>query len=86
MWGTGVFGQLTGGGFEDPDSESTRASEVAAAELGREGSDVIVLYRSDELTVDDGAFEAAVTESLEGLPDGVVESRPRSGRRRRPSW
>ena len=29
VWGTGVFGQLTGGGFEDPDSESTRASEVA---------------------------------------------------------
>src|SRR5687768_17310719 len=74
VWGTGVFGQLTGGGFEDPDSESTRASEVAAADLGREGSDVIVLYRSDELTVDDGAFEAAVTDSLEALPDDVVES------------
>src|SRR5688500_3046425 len=74
VWGTGVFGQLTGGGFEDPDSESTRASEVAAAELGRQGSDVIVLYRSDELTVDDAEFEAAVTESLDGLPTDVVES------------
>ena len=31
VWGTGVFSQLTGGGFEDPDSESTRAGEVAAA-------------------------------------------------------
>src|SRR5688572_27341501 len=74
VWGTGVFSQLTGGGFEDPDSESTHASEVAAAALGREGSDVLVLYRSDETTVDDPAFEAAVTESLDGLPDDVVES------------
>ena len=72
-WGTGVFGQLTGGGFEDPDSESTRAGEVAAQELGREGSDVIVLYRSDGLTVDDPAFQRAVTESLDALPDDVVE-------------
>ncbi|GAA3160209.1 MMPL family transporter [Blastococcus jejuensis] len=72
-WGTGVFGQLTGGGFEDPDSESTRAGEVAAQELGREGSDVIVLYRSDGLTVDDPAFQEAVTESLDALPDDVVE-------------
>lgn len=72
-WGTGVFGQLTGGGFEDPDSESTRAGEVAAQELGREGSDVIVLYRSDGLTVDDPEFQQAVTESLDALPDDVVE-------------
>src|SRR5687768_17063636 len=74
VWGTAVFSQLTGGGFEDPDSESTRAGEVAAAELGREGSDVIVLYRSDDLTVDDPAFETAVSESLAGLPDDVVEA------------
>jgi RND superfamily putative drug exporter len=74
VWGTGVFSQLTGGGFEDPDSESTRAGEVAAAELGRAGSDVIVLYRSDELTVDDPAFGAAVAASLDALPDDVVET------------
>src|SRR5688500_3080785 len=73
VWGTGVFAQLTGGGFEYPDSESTRAGEVAAAELGRDGSDVIVLYRSDELTVDDPEYEAAVTDSLDGLPADVVE-------------
>jgi RND superfamily putative drug exporter len=74
VWGTGVFGSLSGGGFEDPDSESTRAGEVAAAALGREGSDVLVVYRSDELTVDDPAFQSAVTGSLEALPDGVIEA------------
>jgi RND superfamily putative drug exporter len=73
VWGTGVFGQLTGGGFEDPDAESSRAGEVAAEALGREGSDVIVLYRSAELTVDDPAFEDAVTGSLAALPEDVVE-------------
>src|SRR5919112_6157864 len=72
VWGTQVFGALEGGGFEDPDSESSRAAEVAAAELGREGSDVVVLYSSDELTVDDPAFREAVTGTLEALPDDAV--------------
>ncbi len=72
VWGTGVFGALQGGGFEDPDSESSRAAEVAEAQLGREGSDVVVLWSSDELTVDDPAFRDAVTETLDALPDDAV--------------
>nr|WP_239521754.1 MMPL family transporter [Geodermatophilus sabuli] len=64
---------MTGGGFEDPDSESSLASEVAERELGRAGGDVVVLYSSDELTVDDPAFAAAVEQSLAALPDDVVE-------------
>jgi uncharacterized membrane protein YdfJ with MMPL/SSD domain len=73
VWGTGVFGAMTGGGFEDPDSESTRAFQVAERELGRGGGDVVVLYSSDGMTVDDPAYGAAVAESLTGLPDDVVE-------------
>ncbi|HZB20721.1 MAG TPA: MMPL family transporter [Blastococcus sp.] len=72
-WGTGVFGAMTGGGFEDPDSESSLAEEVAERELGRGGGDVVVLYSSDGLTVDDPAYAAAVEGSLAGLPDDVVE-------------
>ena len=68
VWGTGVFSAMTGGGFEDPDSDSSRAAEVATQELGRSGGDVVVLYSSDDLTVDDPAFADAVTSSLEGLP------------------
>ena len=49
VWGTGVFGAMTGGGFEDPDSESSRAAAVAAQALGRDSADVVVLYRSDDL-------------------------------------
>jgi uncharacterized membrane protein YdfJ with MMPL/SSD domain len=73
VWGSGVFGSMTGGGFEDPDSESARAAAVAARELGRSGSDVVVLYSADDLTVDDPVYAGAVQESLAGLPGGVVE-------------
>jgi uncharacterized membrane protein YdfJ with MMPL/SSD domain len=73
VWGTGVFGAMTGGGFEDPDSESSRAFEVAARELGRDGADVVILYRSDDLDVTDPAYEAAVTASLDALPADVIE-------------
>ncbi|MGY1601597.1 MMPL family transporter [Geodermatophilus sp. SYSU D00815] len=73
VWGTGVFGSLTGAGFEDPDSESSRAAEVAAEELGRDAADVVVLYSSDDLTVDDPAFRDAVTSTLAALPATEVE-------------
>jgi RND superfamily putative drug exporter len=73
VWGTGVFGAMTSGGFNDPDSESTRAVQLAERELGRGGGDVVVLYSSDDRTVDDPAYADAVEQSLSDLPDGVVE-------------
>src|SRR5829696_10511095 len=73
VWGTGVFGAMTGGGFEDPDSDSSRAVAVAERELGRSGGDVVVLYSSDDLTVDDPAYAASVAASLAALPaDGIA--------------
>src|SRR4051812_4723717 len=74
VWGTGVFGAMTGGGFEDPDSDSSRAVQVANRELGRDAADVVVLYRSDDLTVDDPGYQAAVDDSLRGLPEGLVDA------------
>ncbi|MGY1695142.1 MMPL family transporter [Geodermatophilus sp. SYSU D00814] len=71
-WGTGVFGQMTGGGFSDPDSESSRAAEVAERELGRSTADVVVLYSSDTTTVDDPAYAEAVTSTLDSLPGDDV--------------
>jgi trehalose monomycolate/heme transporter len=71
-WGTGVFGRLTSGGFEDPGSESARAAAVAAADLGRDDADVVVLYRSADRTVDDPAYRQAVTGTLEALPSDAV--------------
>ena len=72
VWGTGVFGAMTGGGFEDPDSESSKAAEVAAQALGRNSPDAVVLYRSDRLTVDDPAFRSAVEESLAAAPQDLL--------------
>jgi trehalose monomycolate/heme transporter len=72
VWGTGVFARMTGGGFEDPGSESARAAAVAAEKLGRDEADVVVVYRSATATVDDPRFEQAVTRTLEALPRDVV--------------
>ncbi|SHM94385.1 MMPL family transporter [Cryptosporangium aurantiacum] len=72
VWGTQVFGKLIGGGFDDPASESSRADARAEAALGREGTDVLVLYRSSGETVDDPAFRQAVTSTVADLPTDVV--------------
>jgi RND superfamily putative drug exporter len=72
IWGTQVFGALTTEGFDDPASESSRAVERAEATLGRTGNDVVVLYSNPGMTVDDPAFQRAVTGTLDALPDDVV--------------
>jgi len=72
VWGTQVFGALITEGFDDPGSESSRAVDRAEATLGRTGNDVVVLYRSPSATVDDPAFQRAVTDTLDALPDDVV--------------
>ncbi|MEU4675951.1 efflux RND transporter permease subunit [Micromonospora sp. NPDC023737] len=63
-WGTAVFGQLTGGGFEDPASESSRAYERIVDELGPQSADVIVLWSSDTTTADQPAFRDPVTATV----------------------
>ena len=72
LWGTGVFGKLVGGGFDDPASASYRATQVANQNLGRDDADVIVLYRSSDRTVDDASYREAVTATLAALPRDVV--------------
>jgi len=67
-WGTGVFGSLSGGGFDDPDSESTRALKQVERALGRDSADVVVLYDSPDRTVEDPAYRRAVEDSLAALP------------------
>jgi len=74
-WGTGVFGSLqTAGGFNAPDSQSQRASDLASVAFGRDTGDVVVLYKSTTMTVTDPAYRAAVTRTIGALPDAVVES------------
>ncbi|KAB2343440.1 MMPL family transporter [Actinomadura rudentiformis] len=72
VWGTGVFGALTSaGGFDTPGSESARAAETAERALGRDGADVVVLYKStDGRTVDDPAYKRSVDQALAAIPAG----------------
>ena len=75
VWGTGVFGALqSAGGFNDPGSQSQRATDLATRAFGRDAADVVVLYRSQSLTVHDAAYRAAVTRTLAALPRQQVTS------------
>jgi RND superfamily putative drug exporter len=73
IWGTGVFGALVGGGFDDPASESSRAVAAIEADLGRDAADVVVVYRVPEgTTIDEPAYRRSVTQTLAALPDEKV--------------
>jgi RND superfamily putative drug exporter len=65
VWGTGVFGRLSGGGFNDPDSESALVREQAVQAFGPRDPDVLALYSSPTATVTDPAFRDAVTAALD---------------------
>jgi uncharacterized membrane protein YdfJ with MMPL/SSD domain len=67
LWGTGVFGAVSSGGFDDPHSGSARAAGRIIAELGRQDVDVLVLYSSADRTVDQAGFRDAVTGTLTAL-------------------
>src|SRR6266536_831249 len=72
VWGTGVFGSLGGAGFEDPDSDSARAAQQVKQVFGRHQADVVVLYSSPTLTVDDPGFRTSAQRTLGALPDRYV--------------
>jgi len=74
VWGIGVFGALTGGGFEDPSSDSFRGQQLLDHRFGRDGGDVVVLYSSGDKNVDDAAVAAGITDALGGLPSDKVAS------------
>ncbi|HEY8472282.1 MAG TPA: MMPL family transporter, partial [Natronosporangium sp.] len=67
-WGAGMFGNLSGGGFEDPASESFRAQERIEAEFGAAtATHLLVLYSSPDTTVDAPGFAGPVTATLDRL-------------------
>jgi trehalose monomycolate/heme transporter len=74
-WGTGVFGKLiSGNAFAPPNSQSQRESDLSAATFGRGEADVVVLYRSGAMTVNDPAYRQAVTAALAAVPRQDVTS------------
>ena len=72
VWGTQVLGALKGGGFDDPGSGSSHAAKIINDRVGPPDGELVVLYESRSMTVDDAAFRAAVTGTLARLPKNDV--------------
>lgn len=68
VWGAGVLDRFKLGGFEDPDADSTLVAKLSATYFGNSNPDVLVLYRSDAMTVDDPRYMAAVLTTVSRLP------------------
>src|SRR5690625_982039 len=60
-WGVGVFDALTDGGFQNEDSPSSQTSERIDEKFGRQTTDIVVLYESDQYVVTDPQFADEVS-------------------------
>ena len=73
VFGLGVFGSLSNGGFDDPASESARALVTEHATFTSHDPDIVVIYSSASKKVSDPAFRAAVSDVIKGLPKGSIQ-------------
>jgi uncharacterized membrane protein YdfJ with MMPL/SSD domain len=77
-WGSGVFGAMITDGLGPPNAESQRATDLLEEHFGHQpgDQDAVAVYTvpTGELTVDDPAFEQAVTAALDRLPESEVLS------------
>ncbi|MBV9821070.1 MAG: MMPL family transporter [Actinobacteria bacterium] len=61
VWGTTVFGRLSGSSsLDDPSSESQRINQRIVDEVGPQSQDFVALYASDTLSVTDPGFRGPV--------------------------
>jgi trehalose monomycolate/heme transporter len=73
VWGTGVFSKLNSGNtFTPPNSQSNLETSQAENLFGRNGADVVVLFRSATRTVADPVYRQAVAGYLASLPSSAV--------------
>jgi uncharacterized membrane protein YdfJ with MMPL/SSD domain len=73
VFGIGVFGSLSNGGFDDPATDSARELAAEQDNFRSHDSDVVAIYSSPDLTVDDTAFQNAVEDTVSGYPASAVE-------------
>ena len=71
-FGFGVFDKLQDGGFDDPASESAKATDLEQSAFGNREADLVAIYSSDDMTVSDPAFERAVDDVVAGIPADAV--------------
>ncbi|GAA3356076.1 hypothetical protein GCM10017744_021210 [Streptomyces antimycoticus] len=81
-----AVGRLSYGGFMAPAAEATRAADAIRNEVGEGGADVLVTFRSKELTASRPAFREAVEDALRRAPKGTVDGRRRPGPRPIRCW
>jgi uncharacterized membrane protein YdfJ with MMPL/SSD domain len=67
IYGGGVFGTLKSGGFQDPNSESTKAQQLLDQRFGSSTTDVVILMQNNTLNATDPAFASAATQMLDRL-------------------
>jgi RND superfamily putative drug exporter len=68
VYGTTLFGQLKGGGFEDPASESSKAAEALHRDLNKEDASLVVLFTSkDGSLVESSSYRQAVETTLANI-------------------
>src|SRR2546429_6727370 len=67
IFGTGLFGALKSGGFNDPASESSRAQALLDAKLGGSTADIIILMSNTSIKATDATFVDAATQLLTKL-------------------
>jgi putative drug exporter of the RND superfamily len=65
--GGGVFGRLSGGGFSDPDAESSRARDQLERVFGAGDPNLVLLVTAEQGSVDDPAVTAEGTALREEL-------------------
>ena len=73
-WGLGVFGQLSEGGYNDPNGESTRAGQIVQQTVGAQGGDLVAIYTPANGTIDDAALGKRIRARLAELPKSAVAS------------
>jgi uncharacterized membrane protein YdfJ with MMPL/SSD domain len=75
VWGAGVFGKLSQGGYDDPGSQSAQVASLVSGPLGHPAGDVVVVYTAQGgRTVDDPAITSAALAVLHALPRDAVRS------------
>ena len=71
-YGVGVFGSLSNGGFDDPATDSAKELALEQATFPGRETDLVVVYSSPTLKVQEAAFRTAVTDTLSALPAADV--------------
>jgi uncharacterized membrane protein YdfJ with MMPL/SSD domain len=67
IFGTGLFGALKSGGFNDPASESSKAEALLDAKLGGSTADIIILMSNTSIKATDATFMDAANQLLTNL-------------------